>query len=123
MMYVHRLTGPGYQWFGTFALMDPTAWTDSNGNTIPKYLSAFQNVVGVMPAFDATRPAVSAFFNAYQQHPLVSQFSSAAGKSPNILALLAYDAVFAFANAWNQSIEVPIIILNSINLFVVVCPS
>jgi hypothetical protein len=89
--------------------MDSLAWSNLTGSVIPQFLELYQNVLGVVPAYDASAPAVKSFFAAYQARPLIPSFSTAFGKSPNIVSLLTYDAVFAFANAWNRSIEVMLI--------------
>jgi hypothetical protein len=94
--------------FTQWVSMDKASFTDLSGKLIPQFVDLYQNVLGVLPAYDASAPRVQDFFSAYQSRPYspALNFSTALGKLPNIVALLTYDAVFSFAHAWNRSIEV-----------------
>jgi hypothetical protein len=99
------LMGPGYFWFTTWSLMDPSAWLDANGVVLPVFYQLFQNMVGVLPLFNDSNPVVSKFISDFQNRPLAPAFWTAAGTKPSIVSMLTYDATVAMARAWNATIE------------------
>lgn len=101
-----ELHGIGYQWLGLQAHMYPALYMNASGMIDPDYYQWTQGFIGLQPRPDLSSPLYQAYRQRWASTPTDNDTWKVAPDEMFSVADMAYDAVYMFAHALHNMIEI-----------------